>query len=106
MLESLITLLTKFKTSTPEGWLYLQDDDSWNLDTLGIIIDDSKLTDDLLDNEGEPLVIKKFNLVSTMDCGTIDAIIDCAKEIQNPISDDILLDAFLYYYNNDAFLRE
>jgi len=60
-----------------------------------------------VDEEDFPLFAKQKELIDTLDCSTIEDIIKVARrDIQDPPSDNLFFEAFLYYYNYDAFLPE
>jgi hypothetical protein len=88
----------------PEGWLYLPASRNWTLNTEGMVIGNHLLTDAEMFDEDTPLVAHTNNLISTLDTGTIEDIDKVARTLQDPPSDDLLLEAFLYYFNFDAFL--
>ncbi|WP_444943743.1 hypothetical protein ACJJIK_20925 [Microbulbifer sp. ZKSA006] len=76
----------------------------WNFDTLGQIINVDELEDDQVDENDEPLITQEKGLVSTLDSGTIESIVLFAKGLGCELTDELLLESFLYYYEHDAFL--
>ncbi len=88
----------------PEGWLYLPANRNWTLDTDGMVIDIDSLTDTEMFDEDTPLVAHSNGLISTLDAATIEDIHKAARTLQDPPSDDLLLEAFMYYHRFDAFL--
>jgi hypothetical protein len=72
--------------------------------TPGTIIDTGALAADERDEDGEPIVAKKLRLVCTLDSGTLEGIFTCAAQLEDPPSDETLLEAFVYYHRYDAFL--
>ncbi len=86
------------------GWLYLPGDQEWGLETRGKLLNLDEMDSQELDNEGTPLIAIRQNLVESLDNQTIEDIVRGAKQIENPPSDDLLLEVFLYYYKYDAFL--
>jgi len=50
--------------------------------------------------------IRSNDLICTLDSGTIEDIYSGAGRLQNPPSDDLLLQAFMYYFRFDAFLPQ
>ena len=103
-MEPLIKILKRADGQLEEGWLYLPENEVWNVDTLGQIIDVDMLTESEVDENDEPLIAQEKGLISTIDAGTIENIVSFAKNLDNEFSDDLLLESFLYYYNYDAFL--
>jgi len=88
----------------PDGWLFLPADRKWKLDTKGLVIDTDSLPKSEMYAEDIPLIAKENQLISALEGGAIGDIRDVASRIQDPPSDDLLLEAFLYYYRFDAFL--
>jgi len=81
--------------------LYLPDEDKWTQNTKGVVLD----PDDVDAEEDE---IPKFaldnNLIYSLDIQTIQGIIDNANQQKKDCTIEDLFDAYLYYYNNDAFI--
>ena len=87
--------------NNPEGWFYLPNSsEDWTLETEGICVDD-----ELGENEEETqeLVAKGWN--ETLDAVTIEDVIFNAKEQKNNVTPDELLEAFVFYFENDAFIN-
>ncbi|EAT3569821.1 hypothetical protein QYU88_002212 [Salmonella enterica] len=103
---NLITIrdVLSFPENNPETWFYLPPDKTrWNLDTVGIFSLDS--ADFPLDsNDYLPEQAKKDGWIEVLDGASIEDVIDNVKDqLDNP-SLNQLFDAFLFYYENDAFL--
>ncbi len=103
-MEPLIIILKRASEQLEEGWLYLPENEVWNVDTHGQIIDIDKLNDDEVDEDEEPLIAQKKRLITTLDSGTIESIVSFAKGLECELTDELLLESFLYYFDNDAFL--
>ncbi|HEY3301402.1 MAG TPA: hypothetical protein VGJ90_11565 [Methylophilaceae bacterium] len=104
VMESLISILQRaINTNLEKGWLYLPRNQEWNMDTSGFLLDIDELEDNDSNKEAA-LLIAKQNLVESLDNQTIEDVSRGAKGIENPPSDSLLLEAFLYYYKYDAFL--
>jgi hypothetical protein len=105
-METLRKILLRANKGLEDGWLYLPENESWSLDTKGKIIDVDELPDNEVDDNEEPLIAKEKGLISTLDSGTIESIVSFANNIEAEISDALLLESFIYYYDYDAFLPE
>jgi len=101
---SLREILRNANGRLPGGWLFLPRSENWTLDTTGIIIDMDALPESEITDQHVPVVAKQQGLVETLDTGTLEEIHLCAARLDNPPTDDTLLQAFLYYYRFDAFL--
>lgn len=95
----------------PATWFYLPPNShEWNLNTNGIFsLDSSDFPPDSDDfppdsDDYLPEQAKKNGWIATLDSAIIEDVIDYANDqIDNP-SLDQLLEAFIFYYENDAFL--
>ncbi len=103
-MEPLIEILKRASNGLDEGWLYLPENEKWCASTTGLIIDDDRLTDSEVDEHDEPIIAKENGLISTLDSGTIESIVASVKSLDSEVTDDLLLESFLYYYEYDAFL--
>lgn len=81
--------------------LFLLDEDEWGEDTKGVILDPNNVEDD---EEDVPDFAKKNNMVDALGIGTIQEICDNAFQQKKECTIDELINAYLYYYNNDAFI--
>ncbi|MBG9452537.1 hypothetical protein ABE61_00095 [Lysinibacillus sphaericus] len=88
----------------PETWFYLPPNSTeWNLKTKGVFsldsFDFSTDSDDFL-----PEQVKNNGWIETLDGASIEDVIDNVNnQLENPTLDQ-LLQAFIYYFENDAFL--
>lgn len=82
--------------------LFLPEDEVWNLDTKGLICDPNDV-----ENESDevPQVAKEHNLIDALSIQDIQDIVYNAKQQKENVSIDELLEAYLYYYDNDAFVE-
>lgn len=94
------------KGNLPEGWLFIEKTEGkWSVDSKGMIIDMDSLDEDEFEDDVPKIAIEN-SLVETFDDQTIEGIAKGAKVIENPVSDDTLIEAFNYYFDYDAFLPE
>jgi|GEM_PF-3617158 len=50
-------------------------------------------------------IAKKHNLEEILESACLEDIVSFASEVKPNPSDEFLLESFLYYYKNDAFLQ-
>ncbi|CQR56687.1 hypothetical protein JI735_29205 [Paenibacillus sonchi] len=103
-MEKLITLKKILNNIEQFEWsdaLFLPADETWDLDTKGAIIDPDDVEDD---SDEVPEFAKKNNLMYALDIQTIKGIIKNALVQKVECTDEDLIEAFLYYYDNDAFI--
>ena len=80
--------------------LFLPSDRNWTLDTEGALLD----TEDEED-PANPILAQTYGLIGALGTAEIQDIVSNAKQ-QNPKADvSRLLQAFLFYFANDAFIR-
>ena len=78
--------------------LFLPEDEKWNLKTKCMILD-------LDDVDEVPKQDAKKNLIYTLDIQTIQSINKNAYEQKKDCSRTDLVEAFLYYYDYDAYIK-
>lgn len=93
-----------YPNKNPETWFCLPPYSSeWTINTKGIFSLDSfdfpPDSDDFL-----PVQVKNHGWIETLDGASIeDIVINANNQLENP-SIDQLFQAFIYYFENDAFL--
>ncbi|HEY9790868.1 MAG TPA: hypothetical protein V6D22_10745 [Candidatus Obscuribacterales bacterium] len=78
-----------------------REDKHWTLDTLGYIVGVNN--EDEFKNLHHP---STNAFISTVELSTVEGIASGAVHLDKDPSDDLLFEAFVYYYRNDAFLPE
>lgn len=80
----------------------MPDNIKWELETKGIIWD----TDDVEEEEDEiPQIAKEHGFLCSISIQKIQEIVSNARQQVKDCSIEQLFAAFLYYYDNDAFLE-
>jgi hypothetical protein len=100
----LVDIVRNAKREIPKGWLFLPNNQDWTINTRGIVIDIDSLDESEVNENETPIFADEKNLIITLDGGTLESIYVCADRLENSPSDQILLEAFIYYYRFDAFL--
>ena len=102
-MKQLIEILHKsISKNLPEGWLCVKaDEEEFTEKTLVTIIDLDDFTDEEIDQFEE-----EKGLHVLIDSQTLEDIADFAHNIEKPLTDETLLESFIYYVENDAFLTE
>ena len=82
--------------------LFLPEDEVWNMDTEGMICDPNDV-----ENESDevPKAAKERNLIYALSIQDLQDIVYNAKQQKEKASVDEVLEAYLYYYDNDAFIE-
>ncbi|MBP3351512.1 MAG: hypothetical protein J6L65_03820 [Lachnospiraceae bacterium] len=82
--------------------LFLPKEEVWELDTEGLIWD----PDDVEDESDEvPKAAMDLGLIYALSIQDIQDIVYNAKQQKENVSADDLLEAYLYYYDNDAYVE-
>ncbi|SCW66692.1 hypothetical protein SAMN04487970_102646 [Paenibacillus tianmuensis] len=83
--------------------LFLPEDETWSLDTKGAVLPDD--IDDMENDSDEiPKFAKEHNLKYVLGIDSVRGIISNISDQKASCTDNDLFEAFLYYYDNDAFL--
>jgi hypothetical protein len=84
------------------GWFYLPNQ-PWNLQTKGVFVRRDKDADPN-DESHIPKIAKENSWIPTLDAPCIeDIIFNAEDQIEHPTEDD-LFRAFIFYFENDAFI--
>ena len=88
----------------PEGWLFLpKESDQWNLDTKGILhVEDLNLSPEEME-DSQPK--EEDGWVEFLDNNIMEEVIFNAGEYEGDRTSEELLQAFIFYYENDAFME-
>lgn len=105
-MESLRGILRRARSGLEQGWLFLPESRAWSLDTQAQIIDIDELPPSEVDKDGMPVFASKNSLSITLESAAIEDIAAYAENLENPPSDELLLESFIYYFEHDAFLPE
>lgn len=90
-----------------DSWLYLPEFVEWHIDSRAFMEKSEEVPpeEEDLPKAGYPIYAIEHELMQALDGGTLSEIIENAKsQLTNPIAEE-LFGAFIYYYDNDAFLR-
>ena len=90
--------IDKFKWSDA---LFLPEDEEWNKDTEGMVLD----PDDVEEDDDIPKEAKERKLMYALSIQTIKSIIQNISQQKSEISEEELVEAYLFYYDNDAYIN-
>lgn len=82
-----------------DGWLYLPGPDKPELDTTCLLV----ATADS-DEDSQTIASERGFPQEGLDTPTIEDTSDAARQFQDPPSDELLLESFIYYWRFDAWL--
>jgi hypothetical protein len=102
----LVDIVRDTKREIPKGWLFLPNTQNWTIKTKGIVIDIDSLAESEVNENDTPIFADEKDLIITLDGGTLESIYVCVARLEDPPTDRTLLEAFIYYYEFDAFLPE
>jgi hypothetical protein len=81
-----------------QGWLYLPSSEKPQLETVCLIVDADP------DDDSESLACAQGFPQEGLDTATIEDTAKAARQLENPPSDELLLESFVYYWRFDAWL--
>lgn len=81
----------------------LTEDEIWCVDTMCMILDPNDVEDD--DDEA-PKIALENGVSYALDVQTIQSIVQNISEQKRVYTDEELLEAFLYYYDNDTYIEQ
>lgn len=97
-LSFILENIDKFKWSDA---LFLPEDEVWNGDTEGMVLD----PDDVEDDDDEvPKEAKERKLIYALNIQAIQSIVQNVFQQKSKISVEELVEAYLFYYDNDAYI--
>jgi hypothetical protein len=83
----------------PNHWLFLPASEDWHLDSPCAVL----TTDDLEPDEEIPAFAREHDLTCALDVAAVQDVVSNASQQLGTPTIEQLFDAFLYYYDNDAF---
>lgn len=98
ILGDVLNQIEKYKWSDA---LYLPEDEVWNVASKCLVLDPDDVEDD---NDEAPQIAISNNLQYALDIQTVQGVIDNYKHTYDDLSDERLVEAFLFYYDNDSFI--
>ena len=101
-MEKLINVLRNIEFYEWNNALFLPEDEIWEFNTMCMILDPNEVESD--DDEVPQAAIEN-GLSYALDVQLIQAIVQNISEQKKDVTDEDLLEAFLYYYDNDAYIE-
>ena len=100
-MKTLFEILISIEEYKWSDALFLPEEEEWNKETLAMILD----PDDVESEEDDaPKEALDNGLMYVLDVQTIQGIVENYKVGHKDVTGDDLLEAFLYYYDNDAYI--
>ncbi len=93
------------KNSNQFDWsdaLFLPEDEVWNKETEGMVLDPDDVEDDVIDLPKDAI---DNNLIYALSMQLIQSIVENVKKQRMEVSEEDLIEAFLFYYDNDAYIE-
>ena len=100
-MEKLSVILKNIEEFKWSDALFLPEDEIWEKDTEGMVLDPNDVEDD---EDDVPREAKEKRLMYTLGIQTIQSVVRNLKQQEHDISEVDLVAAFLYYYENDAYM--
>lgn len=99
-MKKLVDVLRNIESFEWSKALFLPEDEIWGNDTKCMILDPNDVEDDEV-----PQTALENGLCYALDVQLIQAIVQNISEQKKDFTDEDLLEAFLYYYDNDAYIE-
>lgn len=99
-MKKLVNVLRDIESYEWSKALFLPEDEIWGIDTKCMILAPNDVEDD-----EAPQIALENGLSYALDVQLIQAIVQNISEQKKDFTDDDLLEAFLYYYDNDAYIE-
>lgn len=106
-LTSLREVLEQANFLDDEAWLYLPASDRWSLDSKCAVLRSEEVPPELEDqpDAGIPEFAKQAGLMQALAIANVKEIVANARLQRPGVELPVLLDAFLFYYDHDAFIE-
>lgn len=101
-MERLISVLRNIEKYEWSDAIFLPENEVWEKETLCLILDPDDVEDD---SDEAPKDALDKGLMYALDIQTVEDIVNNYKKNHGKVDDDGLFAAFLYYYDNDAFIE-
>ena len=90
----------------PGGWLFLPKDEEWELGVAALVKEMEEVPpgDEGEEEAGYPQQARTANLMAALRLVDVEDVVANARAQKPDASEAELLEAFLYYYDNDAFI--
>jgi hypothetical protein len=101
-MHSLGAILASINQLPPHYALYLEGNKPWKESSRGAVLNSNDIED--LDRDDRPRFAIEHGLKYTLSVADVRDIIDNTKQQKQNASISDILEAFNYYYDNDAFI--
>jgi hypothetical protein len=99
--------LLSINSQSTRCWLYLPATVSWTLESLCLIAESEEVPPEEEDDPdaGMPQIAKDNELMQVLSVSEVQDLVENVKAQKSDVSDEELFEAFLYYYDNDAYME-
>jgi hypothetical protein len=104
-MNKIVKLIDVLLNSESYVWsdaLFLMKDENWTLDSKCTVLDPDDVEDDV---DEEPRFAAENNMRYALSIQDIQSIVENARQQNDQCTENDLLQAFLYYFKNDAFIE-
>ena len=110
MSDEIITLqkvLEHIEKYSCRYWVYLPSEDKWNIGSKAAVLESEEVPPELEDDPdaGIPVVAKANKLMEALPISVVQSIVRNAQAQVSDVSMEQLFEAFVYYYDNDAYIQ-
>lgn len=99
--------LLSIETFSIKCWLYLPSEVSWTLDSPSLVLESEEVRPEQESDPdaGVPEIARQLNMMQALSIAEVQDAVANAKSQKPDVSVSELFDAFLYYYDNDAYMK-
>jgi hypothetical protein len=99
-------VLRRIGSYSTECWVFLPEEDPWRVDSPCLVLKSDEVSPEEEDqpDAGVPEVAKQLGMMQALTVADVqDVIENCNDQLENA-SDEVLFEAFIYYYDNDSYI--
>ncbi len=99
-------IITNIMSYSIRCWVYLPNNDEWTLESKSAVLESEEVPPELesVPDAGVPAFAIDNSLMQALPVSEVQDIVNNAKQQKTDISIDEIFEAFLYYYDNDAYM--
>lgn len=100
-------VIRRIDSYSTKCWVYLSEEESWKPESPCLVLQSDEVPPEEEDDPdaGVPEIAKKLKMMQTVTVAEVQDIVANCKMQKSDASDETLFEAFIYYYDNDAYIE-
>jgi hypothetical protein len=88
-----------------QAWLFLPENEIWSLESRSFLgpMEEVPPEDEMKDKAGYPSLMLEKEMLATLEGQAVQSIVASTRQQKQGSTAEDIFEAFLYYYDNDAF---